>query len=393
MSPNPDMRWSARKRGGLSPIGLDIGRCGLRAAQIDTRGRARGETPRIRTACWAWPQTRAAGSFAEFAAGSAGGQGGDLAVRLRRLLRQHEFRGRVVVIGLSSPEVELHALELPVAASSVSIRDMRQAARWELERLMSFDKEEVECDYWPLPPSRATPTTALGVAARKQDVEAAGHLCRSAGLECRRIDAGVCALARFGVWSRSLARATPAGDIWGVLDLGQRQSRLVLCLQATPVVVRAFDTGCQKWIQLLADALGLTPEAAEVHLHDHGLQTVGRGVRAHDPAAPSAQLGGIIRNVLRPELEPLCQEIERSYRYALQCYPDHASGELLLAGGGSEIRNLASFFAERLGIAVCTASERWTAVLPASVGGLAGRAMPGVLACAVGLAVEPGDDA
>lgn len=376
-----------------SPIGLDIGRCGVRAAQVLWRGPRKREYAGVCTASCEWP----AGSRVRSQDGGLSHllqqepDRRELAERIRRLLRLNEFRGRAAVVGLSSPEVELHALELPPAQCGVSSKSLREAAHWELERLMSFEKGAVETDYWSLPASKSAPITALGVAARKCDVEAVTRLCLDAGLDCHRVDAGVCGLARFAASVRPAAAPGSSSDLWGVLDLGHRQSRLALCIEATPVVVRTFDTGCAKWITMLAEVLELTPAAAEIHLRDHGIQPFGRGLRADDPAAPSAQLGGIIRNILRPELDALCDEIERTYRYALQCYPDRQSSELILAGGGSEVKNLGQHLHEKLGIQVSTPSQHWAILDPAADRSAGTRHALGTLSCAVGLALPTGE--
>jgi len=453
------------KRGGLSLIGMDIGRRGIRWAQLARPGREAGSLLagrwQLRRAfCWEWsssPEQGAAGGDSGPGAAVPRSEKGrlELARRIKQFLRQNEFQGRDVVVGLSSPEVELHTLELPLGGNDGDERNMRQAAHWEIERLVSFTEGSTESDFWLLPPSGSANArgrgqgdsgqpTAIGVAAEKTVVSGVWDTCVAAGLTCRRLDAGLCALTRFGSWLRSLPAAEdrpgegvrgplperpeghsaqevpdsfsrPSRELWGLLDLGDHQVRLVICLGDIPVLVRCFDTGGRRWVHRVSDALGLSFAAAEVHLRDHGIQASGRGssgqatrgVRNQAPGevgttggttgegfavagAPSAQLGGIIRNILREELSALCGEIEQSYRYALQCYPDHQVSELLLVGGGADLRNLDEYLKGQLGIEVCSAGKRLESTAMAAYCVAGKRYSTGALACAIGLAIPPG---
>ncbi len=360
----------------------------------------------------------------------------ELARRIKRLWRQNEFRGKELVVGLSGPEVQLHALELPIQHDANADDNLRQAAHWEIERLMSLPQGEVETDFWLLPTSKTTyaarkprdgsgqnlpgQPTAIGVAARKTLVSGIWKICESAGLRCRCLDANLCAISRLGAWVRSLpmldeqesdageseaSESEAASEIWGLLDLGYTQTRLAICVASLPVLVRSFDTGGRRWIERITESLELSVSAAEIHLRDHGIQPPsrnrtddrGRGVRHDGSVTPSAQLGSIIRNILGEELELLCGEIERSYRYALQCYPGHRVSELILVGGAAEMPDLDEYLKSRLGIEVHTIADRLERTVAARRGGgkapftltTSGHYPLGALACAIGLAIPP----
>jgi Tfp pilus assembly PilM family ATPase len=437
------MSIAKMKRGNLSPIGIDLGRRGVRVVQLTRVGRESDHWSLFRAFSWEWPwddDAQAEGG-AEPGSASVGASGVgallkveerrlELADRLRRVLRQNEFSGRDAVVGLSSPELEIHALEVPLSGGGSEER-LGEAARWELERLVNISEGQFESDFWLLPSSGGASSgsrqgesgagrspgqpTVMGVAADKGVVSGVWRLCQAAGLVCGRLDAALCGASRFGAWLRGLAVLEDAagstdggeapGQIWGILDLGYTHARLVVCVGEVPVLVRCFEAGGRRWIRRVADALGLSRAAAEVQLREHGIEArggsgQGRGVRADDAGdITSAQLGGIIRNVLREELSALGGEIERSYRYALQCYPQHRVSELMLVGGGAEMRNLDAYLAEQLGIEVFAASRRWERTVlgsndgegtPTARAGLGKRYAAGTLAVAMGLAIPPG---
>ncbi len=352
-------------------IGLDVGSSALRAAQLRRQGDR-------------WQIT---GLAACRRAGGSAHTDDDAAFRARAAhwLQRLPLRGRRVIAGLSQPDIELHAMELPRASGGADPEAQQQAARWEIERLMSLEDGAAETAHWSLPESRQMRTTAMGVAAARTRLDDVLRLCREAGVDCSQVDAAPCALARFGVLYRAL---TPADrDVWGVLDLGARMSRLVICLDDAPVLARAFEYGGVAWTEKLADSLSVSPETAERHKRDHGIAYVGRSGAARTQAANA--LGEMIFNVLRMDLDGIIVEVERSYRYVLQCFPGRSAGPLILTGGGGAMLNLDALLRERLGIQVFApdpAGEGGTGFLACDR--IAGqlRESLGSFACAIGLA-------
>jgi len=312
-----------------------------------------------------------------------------LAIRLRHALRQGRFSGRSVVVGLSQPDLELHALELPDAPDAAgsgsgpgkenpsapgqaAAKQIESAARWEIERLSRFAEGSTQTAHWRLPRgkgNRSAPgrTTAIGVAAPRNTVQKVWDLCREAGAECRRIDASACALSR----GAAALRPPLPDEVWGVLDLGARAARLILCVDDVPVVSRALEAGGGQWTQMIADSLRVGMNSAELHKCDHGLHLQagplharnapgesGRPPQVNDSSeahGPLSELGVMILTALRPNLERLASEVERSYEYVLQCYPGRTAGDLILAGGGANLRNLDAYLHNRLGIPVAAA--------------------------------------
>jgi Tfp pilus assembly PilM family ATPase len=367
------------RRATHTPIGLDIGRTALRAVQLR---RSTKNVPSARPAaagdaqafCGPWIIVDAV-QWERRHDESAGPDTG-WTERLKRGLRQRAFRGRRVIVGCSSPDVEIHALDLPDLEAAGANDALSAAARIETQRLMSFEDGSAETDFWRIPRGRGATTSALGAAAERSRILEIWDLCRQAGADCRRIDAAACALARLG----ALLRFAHARDIWSALDLGSRAARLILCVDDVPVLARTFEAGGQKWTEKLAEGLQLSPASAELHKRDHGLTLVRRGVRRRSRAAPtgdvastaesadpdalpapaqaslahapSDELAGMITSILRNDLDQLAAEIERSYAYVHQCFPDRSIAGMMLAGGGALTRNLDQCLAQRLGIEV-----------------------------------------
>jgi Tfp pilus assembly PilM family ATPase len=332
------MPWRNRQR--TTPIGLDIGECATRAVQLTRLG----DSFRVYNAACAERPTVPRGTDRQSESDTVS----TLAGRIESCLSGAEFRGRAVLTALSSPEVEFHSLELP----PVDTPQRAQIVECEVKRLSTRQAERVQTGYWALPSLGGSGPNAIGVVVPHDKVSERVELCRRAGLVCSRVDTGATALGRFG----RLLNSWTSEQIWGLLDLSLRQSRLVLCLADVPVLVRTVGAGGDVWTERIAEALGTSARTAEVHKRDNGIAPTARGVREGSSTPPASELASVLRGILRSALNEMAAEIKRSYEYVLSCYPPRRAADLILVGGGALTRNLSEYLTSALGIPVCRAS-------------------------------------
>lgn len=326
------------KSGTHGPIGLDIAESGLRLVQLRLTD---GTLSIHRAAVWTRGSSRAGIDPTQA-----------LQERLSRFSRQSGFVGRATVTCLSSPIVESHLLHLPTG-DAISEAELQKAAVWEIQRLSTLDKEELQPAIWPLPSARRDAATHMAVAAPRAAVERHLDICTAAGLSCIRVDAAACALAAL-VWR---LRDKPRQEVWGILDLGHQSVRLLICVDDTPVMVRSFEMGGEVWTSHIAAALNLSPEAAERNKREFGIAVVASASTPQTKIKASGgdggdQLSALIMGLLRDDLQRLSLETERSYEYALQCYHPRTPGDLVMVGGGALLKNLDEYLAAQLGIPV-----------------------------------------
>jgi Tfp pilus assembly PilM family ATPase len=355
-------------------IGLDLGAAGVRAVQLTrsadgyrVANAAHGDRPRT-----AEPDSADARPLA-----------GDIAECVRRT----SFRGKAVAAALASPDVEFHTLELPAAALHADEGEAAQIVRFEVERLMSGAGGPFETRHWALPETTVAAPSAIGVGAAHAIINRTVEACTEAGFTCADLDTSATALCRFG----AVLHTWPHDQVWGVLDVGDRQTRLVLCLDDTPVLVRTTGPGGRAWTQRVADALQLSFKAAEIHKRDHGIALTGRlsAVKTLAEEGARSELASLILGAVRADLNEIAAEIKRSYEYVLSCYPGRCAGDLVLCGGGSALRNLPEFLGKALGIPVRRASTYLDDPSCRLQTGVDRPGAPGLelLALAVGLAV------
>lgn len=349
---------------GASRIGLDIGATAVRAVQLGFDGRRwtvrhKAEAPRRRAR---EAESTLPKKGLETSAAVPFGDSSSLAAEIELCLSQAPFRGKRVAVGLSAPDIELLTLDLPPRGEQ-SLADFEQIARIEVQRLATRNQGPLEIACWSLPKGTGRSPSAIGVAAPGDLVRDMADVCHQAGADCETIDASACALVR-----AALVMIGPReGQLWGVLDLGERQARLAVCLGDTPVLVRSLGDGGRGWTRRLAEELKISEDAAEVHKCDVGIEPSTRGVRrtgatepqliAHSDGAARKELGAILFGALRGSLARLVTEIERSYSYVLSCYPAAKPLDLLVTGGGASMRGLVGFLGESLGIGVRSMCE------------------------------------
>jgi len=320
-------------------IGVDVGATGVRAVQLlrsgttyTVRAIARSERP----------------------VGEPDDGGLSLERRVASCMQSGGFRGRSALVGARAGEIEYHLLNLPAAVAARSDDEASRAVRWEVASLMGESVENVEARHWLVPPPSAPGPNTLAVGARTDSVRRTFDALTNAGAVCTTIDTPATALCRVAC----ALRPPPPRAVWGILDLGHDQTRLVICVDETPVLIRSVGPGGNGWTRSIAESLRISITAAEIHKREHGIARTPRGVRGDDGTdVPSRELGSILYGALRSDLNGIAGETMRSFRYVLGCYAGREVDELVLVGGGASMKLLPEFLNENVGATVHRASD------------------------------------
>jgi Tfp pilus assembly PilM family ATPase len=341
----------------IGPIGLDLGGRTVKAVQLERVRRAW----RLRSAIAVTlpdanqPLDAAAVQY------------------LKDALFRHGFAGRDLVLAAPTKQMTMEVLELPPRASGAPIE---QIARMEMARCAKLESEPFEMDCWDLPgPTRGSNQTAvMAVALRHTDANALLDPFDAEGFNVIAIDARCCALAR------ACRPKETEGTITAVLDLGWIGSLMGLVRDGLVIYQRWLaDAQLGSLQNLVADEFQLDEQEASFVLRDVGLGgTPGAELATASHAAR-------LRELIGRHTEPLVEEIEAAFHYAVHRYPDTPIARLLLAGGGSCIAGICPFLAERLDREVEVLSP---ARLVAASPELAKRCDDGVFATALGLALH-----
>lgn len=322
-----------------SLIAVDFGTCSLRAVQLVRSG--------ANWRVYHWMNVEADLVSAE-------PPPMDHAAHLQMGFGPGAFHGRRAAVSLASPEVEYRLVDIPSALLERKPTELKEALQFELDRQLPWPVAESEIAAWPVLPPTNNLTSTMIVAARAGAVQRFLDLLGSQQLECCRADIAPNALARA---MPALAARGPAADrqVWGVLDLGFRASRLYLMFDNQPVYARVLRGGGRELTETLARTLRLEFHVAEQYKRLYGIQLTDRGVRSMAGGLGRISedaLPGVLYAILAKTLDTLAAEIERSYRFALGRHVGSTTGPLYLAGGGARLRGLPEVLSSKLGTEV-----------------------------------------
>ncbi len=362
-----------------SVIGLEFGACSLRAVQLKKMN-----------GVWKvhhWANIENEPTSDQPAAP-------DYASDLRLAFGPGTFSGRQTTLALSPPDVEYRLLEVPPAVLEKSTAEIRNALQFELDRQLPWTTAESEIGCWGVEAAAGSGGNAMVVAARSAGVQQFLDMLDAQQLDCVRADVvpnamiHVCtpvpstAQGEKGV--RNLLPERPEGgyaqkvpdpffssSMWGILDIGFRSCRLYLVHAGRTIYSRVLRGGGRELTDTLAKALHVEFRIAEQYKRVYGIQATDRGFRSLVGGLARISedaLPGVLYAILRPTLEAMTSEIERSYRFAMGRLPGVTTGPIYLIGGGARMRGLAEVLSERLGLPVRLPDPR-TALPGACAGG------------------------
>ncbi len=264
--------------------------------------------------------------------------GGSRADAIAQVFQKGRFRSKNVVTSVSGQSVVVRYITMP----PMSDGELSQAIRFESDKYLPFDADEVQIDSQRL--KRQPPVTAEGApkteeqmgvvlaACRTDAIEERVHEITAQGLHPIAVDVDVFALAN--AWELcGLAEGRAEGEAdqaIALVDVGSSGTSInVLCAGET-CFSREIAIGGQDMTQAAARRLGVeVPEAEAVK---------------RDPAGREAEVSRAITSVL----EDLVSEISLSLDYV-----ENREGlrveEVLLSGGGVMAPGAVSFIEQALG--------------------------------------------
>lgn len=330
-----------------SLIGMDFGACSVRAVQLQ---RAKGGW-RIHH----WVNI-------EHEPTSAQQPLPDYESELRLAFGPGTFTGSRAALVLSPPDVEYKLLEVPPAVLARTGDELKAALAFELERVMPWSPDDLEIAAWPVDPHGGTGGNAMIVGARSSSVQSLLSVLATQDLDCAHAEIVPNAMLPVCRGQLNILDDPTRSPLWAVLDLGYRSCRLYIMHDDQLIFARVLRAGGRELTETLARELHVEFRIAEQYKRIYGIRQTDRGFRSlvgglsriSEDALPS-----VVYAILRPTLDALISEIERSYRFALGRLPTNVpNGPMFLIGGGARLQGLAEVLSSRLGLQVCLPDPR-----------------------------------
>ncbi len=251
--------------------------------------------------------------------------GGSPAEAVAACFEKGRFRSKKVVTAMSGQSVVVRYVTMPKMTES----ELRQAIRFETDKYLPFDLDQVQLDLQPL--KRTPATTEAGAKGKEADqqgvllaacktsaIEERVQLLQSQGLTPAAIDVDVFALANAwelcGLPADEVEPGAPAKAL-ALVDIGSLRSTINVIAGGETCFSREINLGGADMTQAVARAMSIENFEAEA---------IKRASEAHELEVNTA---------ITPVLEDLVSELSLSLDYI-----EHHEGveveEILLSGGG-----------------------------------------------------------
>jgi general secretion pathway protein L len=295
---------------------------------------------------------------------------------LTGLLRELRFDHDSAYYGVSGDQVFTHVLEF--AFKSLRRPDLEKAVGAELEGVVPVELDDMVYTFEPIPADRPAPAplavAALaeptdddptGVAATPPPVvhgrvapPAEGMRVLTYAMRSERAEAvirwgGQCgaeprgllpiggAFARLVDRVPSLTAARAVGPV-AVVDLGHERTDVAVVRAGRPVYSRTVPRGGRRLTAAIAKTWRLSFADAERAKHADGFVA-----STAEPATSDAWQR--VHEVVVTELAPLARDLRQTFA-ACRARTGATVGAVLLVGGGSRLRGIASYLREQLGV-------------------------------------------
>lgn len=238
-----------------------------------------------------------------------------------RVLRENSFHSRRVVTSVSGKAVIVRYLTM----YKMSPEDLRNAIRYEADKYIPFDVEEVVLDCQPFPVDGGSDLApnemrVLLVACKRAVIDEQLRILAGVGLHPEIVDVDVFALGN--AFEMAMHRGPDAaGRLSALVDVGASKTSVNVVRAGSSLFTREIHTGGDAFSSAIANRLGLKPGEAET--------------LKQRPGAEQER----VKAAVSPAVEELASEIRLSFDYFENQF-DLAIDEVLLSGGGARLAGL-----------------------------------------------------
>ncbi len=238
-----------------------------------------------------------------------------------RVLRDNEFHSRRVVTSVSGKAVIVRYLTMFRMAGD----DLRNAIRYEADKYIPFDVEEVVLDCQPfeadgLGDLAANEMRVLLVACKRAIIDEQLRILASAGLHPEIVDVDVFAIGN--AFETAVHRGSEvAGRVSALVDVGAHKTCVNLVRAGSSLFTREIHTGGATFSNAISNRLGINLNEAES--------------LKRRPGDDEER----VRQAVTPAVDDLAAEVRLSFEYFENQF-DLGIDEVLLSGGGARLPSL-----------------------------------------------------
>lgn len=245
-----------------------------------------------------------------------------------QLLKDQRISAKQVVTGLPSSKVFASVITTP----KLDAAQLAKAIRYQAGEYIPMAVDQVKLDWSVLGPTAdGNSQEVLLIAAPNSVVNKYLDIIEGAGLELVALEANAIAS------SRSLVSSTPNLAVV-VLDIGSFDTDLTILYNDLPRLLRSVPVGDTVLVKSVAQALGLGDEQAKQFSYKFGMA--------------QTKLEGQVAKAMKPGVDSLVNEIQKSIKFFTSRYPDVKLEKLVIAGDAVALPELPTYLANGTGLPV-----------------------------------------
>jgi type IV pilus assembly protein PilM len=250
-----------------------------------------------------------------------------IAEHIRELVRETRVSTNHVVVGLPSASVFASVITTP----KLTPTELSKAIKYQADQYVPMSLDEVKLDWAILGQGKTEDEMeVLLVAAPNSAANKCLDIMEKAGLEIVALEANALAVCR------ALLPPTEAAAV--ILDMSTFSSDLTVVYRNSPRLVRSVSIGVQTLVKAVAQNLGLDDAQAEQFTYRFGLT--------------STKLEGQVLKAVKPSLDGLVTEIEKSVKFFTGKYAEVKPEKLIVTGLGVAMPELVTYLANSTGLPV-----------------------------------------
>jgi type IV pilus assembly protein PilM len=246
---------------------------------------------------------------------------------VRQLVRENHITSKNVVAGLPANKLFATVITTPKLENS----QLAKAIRYQAEQYIPMAIDQVKLDFAVIDQSKdGKQNEVLLLAAPKTVVEKYTAILEGAGLDPLALESNAVAVARALVPASTLAVA--------LVDMGSLDSDISIIWNNTPRLIRSVPVGGLTLVKGVAQNLGLDETQANQFTYKFGLT--------------QSKLEGQVYKSIKPALDTLVSEIQKSIAYFNGRYPEVKLEKLVVTGSATLLPELGPFLANSIGLPV-----------------------------------------
>ena len=250
-----------------------------------------------------------------------------VAATVKQLVKDAKVSVKNVIAGVPSTKVFATVITTP----KISGKDLDKALRLQADQYIPMPLKDVKLDWYILGQgAKPDEQEVLLVAAPNTVAEKYVSLFDQAGLELLALEPNAIALARAVVQPSDLAVL--------LLDIGSVTSDITIVQANMPKLLRSVNIGGQTFMKSVAQNLGLDDAQADQFTKKFGLT--------------QTKLEGQVAKAIKPSLDQLVGEIQKSVKFFTEKYPDVKLEKAIITGGAVAMPELPANLASAIGLSV-----------------------------------------